>query len=453
MMATIDYRRQDYIKASGKWRTMRDIIEGGSDSVKGAGQLYLPKLGGQDSESYSAYNQRAIFYNATGRSFDAAIGQLFRRKPEYSVVNDLINDVNLSGTDLFYFCKDIAAEVATVNRVGVLVDYSDEQDRPYITRYFAENIINWQTGRVDGKDQLTMIVIEGINQVRDPDDKYKTIDQKMWKVLEIEEGIYVSRDYIQDQDSYRLVAESYPKINGKYFSFIPFYFISTYGNDPTIYQPIFSELANINLGHYKNSADYENMLHWCGAKTIITRNWDTSLPFPIGAVAMFTGLDTDAKFLEASSDSALLEELRHKEEQMSVLGSQIISGKGRYVQSAETARISAAGEVATLADIATSLSQSMTEILGLMFEWAGISDDPTVSFNTNFETDEMSPEEAIQWMAIVQSGYLSNKVFNNIMRKRGVYPANWTDDLEAAEIEKDKERNKINLGLAIPDEL
>ena len=173
------------------------------------------------------------------------------------------------------------------------------------------------------------------------------------------------------------------------------------------------------------------MLHWTGAKTVITRGWGNK-PFPVGGAADFP-VDGGAEFLQASSDSGLKDELRHKEEQMAAMGSQIISGKGRYVASAETSRISSEGEYATLADISKSLSDSASLIMSDFNAWAGSSDMAVIEFNSDFDSQDIPQGRLVELMGAVQSGFMSMEIFFYNLKGYETYPQNWTleDELKA----------------------
>jgi hypothetical protein len=195
------------------------------------------------------------------------------------------------------------------------------------------------------------------------------------------------------------------------------------------------DFVNVNIGHYKNSADFENMVHWAGAKTIITKNWGDK-PFPVGGAPDFPA-DGDAHYLESSSDSCIKDAMQKKEEQMAALGSQIISGKGRYVASAETARLTSEGEYASLADIANSLSSCMTEIMGVFMQWAtGNDTDVKVEYNTDYEMAEMPQGKLTELMAAVDGGKISKKTFFYLLKGYEMYPEGTTFEDEEKDIQE-----------------
>ncbi len=125
------------------WLRARDVLAG-EDAVKAAGELYLPKLDSQTDDEYLAYKARASFFNATARTLDGFLGLIFRREPTvkfpggnegdaaaspYRAVSGVAGalrvfaeDVDLMGTSLYTFSKNVVSEVMSIGRAGSLVD-------------------------------------------------------------------------------------------------------------------------------------------------------------------------------------------------------------------------------------------------------------------------------------------------------------------------------------------
>src|SRR5690242_5473312 len=70
----------DYLAMLPAWSRARDVIAG-EDAVKAAGEKYLPRLEAQSDQEFADYRARASFFNATARTSDGYIGQIFRRTP------------------------------------------------------------------------------------------------------------------------------------------------------------------------------------------------------------------------------------------------------------------------------------------------------------------------------------------------------------------------------------
>lgn len=416
------------------WERIEDAIKG-QDAIKKKSENYLPKLGGQSQDGYNAYLKRAQYQNLSGRTLQVALGQLFRKPPIVTGLSDeLVRNIDLAGCHLNYLSRTIARHVISYNRIGCLIDYSDEQGRPFLKTFKAEHIINWRSEIINGLKKLTLIVIKAhVSTENDNPFEYKK--KQIWVELYLEDNIYKTRHWEriekQGKDEYIIIegSERIPFMNNNPLDFIPLYFITQNGITDNITESAINDIVNLNLGHYINYADYENMLHWTGAKSIITRGLGPDKTFPIGGHMDFP-TDGGAEFLEASSDSGLREEIKHKEELMAMLGSQLLSGKGRYVSSAETSRISSQGEYATLADISNTLSYSMTQILTLLNQWSGSEDEVSIEYNTDFETNEIPPGYLTELIGALQTGQISEDIFYYNLKKYEFYPANWTYEQE-----------------------
>lgn len=443
----VNTRHNAYSNRLETWEKVRDAING-QEAIKAKREKYLPKLGGQTPDNYDAYLSRAQFYDISERTLNLALGQVFRKTPHIpefqEILQPLLDDIDLTGQNFIYFSKTTLSEIMQVNRAGILVDYNDADKRPFMTLYKAESIINWQ--EID--NTLSRVVLEGEILELDPADQYKTVSVKVWKELYLENGVYKVRDWRKTEsaegDGFVQTNEYIPIMGGKFLDFIPFFMFTTHGIRTDLLKPPLLGFVNLNLGHYKNSADYENLLHWTGAKTIITRGFGADKSFPVGGCADFP-TDGGAEFLEASSDSGLKEEMRHKEEQMAVMGSALLAGKGRYVASAETATKTAEGEYATLADISNSLSVCMSIALSFLLEWAGHTEGVKVEYNTDFEMSAIDSQTLTALMGAYQSGAISFETFFYNLKNREMYPEGWTIEEERAELDKVKAEKKAEM--------
>ena len=456
-----DTRHNDYSSWLIIWERIRDGLAG-QDAIKAKSTTYLPKLNGQMQADYDAYLKRARYINFPKRVLNIALGQLFRKNPVIEGIDEeYLDNINLAGRDFNYFSRMVAREVMIANRIGILVDYSEPQKRPYLTVYKAENIINWHVNIFDGVTKLSMIMLEGEIEQPKTDDPYQTESKKVWKELylsrelqltgnglnlekSINYGKYFTRDWEKSTDTktgkseFVEIGKSMPVMDGKPFDYMPFFICTSDGIVTEISESAMLDLVDVNLGHFINSADYENMIHFTGCRTIIAKGWSEKKDFPQGGFAVLP--DTgDVYYLEASSDSALLEAMKRKEEQMAIIASSFITGKGRYVASAETATKTSQGEYATLADISNALSVCMKTIMSLFNEWAGSDEGITVEFNTEFEEVTLDPQIAIAWSGLVTSGLMSWETFFYNMKSKNVYQTGRTIEEEEEAIAQDTE--------------
>jgi hypothetical protein len=166
----VDSTHIQYDANANAWWRARDVFAG-EDAVKAAGVRYLPRLDSQTDDEYAAYKERASFFNATARTADGFVGLIFRREPSFKLPDNstgvgraiatFFEDADLQGTSLPSYAKNVAGDVIGVGRAGTLVDWEDQvEQRAYVVHYAAEQIINWRTERVNGRNLLTLVVLK-----------------------------------------------------------------------------------------------------------------------------------------------------------------------------------------------------------------------------------------------------------------------------------------------------
>jgi len=430
---SVKNQHPEYSANIDKWRKYRDAAEG-EDAVKAAGARYLPKRSTkQTSDEYDAYKQRAMYFNATGRTVDGLVGLMFRRDPDITApesMAELIEDVTQDGVSFDELIKHAATDSVTVGRGGVIVDFPPNlaaenlQDylangaRPYATYYPAESIINWDTARIGGRIVPSLVVLSETYSIESADE-FEKKEAPQYRVLDLSEGKYRQRVFHKavnnklTNDDWIVVEEYFPTMNGKPLRYIPFEFLGPVDGRPRVQKSPIADLATVNLSHYRTMADLENGRHWCGSPTpifsgdFVSDDGDEVTVVRLGSetgIHMTTG--SEAKYMEftGSGLSELSGAELQKREMMALLGSRILAAEKRQAEAAETARIHRAGEESTLASIAQSLSKAATRILGYLRDWSGATGDVSVEINTDFVPTEMTSQELQTTVMAWQAG-------------------------------------------------
>ena len=164
-----DQQHPQYAAVAPLWRKCRDAAAG-QEAVHAAGPLYLPPLSGQSPAEYRAYRDRALFFNACGRTIDGLSGLVFRRPPYLRHPPGMalfVADVNGLGCALQGLAEQLVQEVLEVGRAGILVDYTpagqgpqlagEPGPRPVWTLYRAEDILDWRTQTRAGRQVLSQV--------------------------------------------------------------------------------------------------------------------------------------------------------------------------------------------------------------------------------------------------------------------------------------------------------
>ncbi len=439
-----------------KWQRCRDCIAGG-DSVKAAGEKYLPRLKEQDETEYAAYKYRAKFFNAGWRTIQALTGMLFRRPPVVETsesVNALLEDVTMSGVSFITFAQQIAMETLTVGRVGILVDYPSQSTegmtaaeaarlnlRPVMQRYETESIINWKTAWIGNKTVLTLVVLTEEAALEGNEFEHKT--ETRYRVLDLFNGAYRVRVFrIDDKgEDEQIGGDIFPVMSGKPLDFIPFFFLGVDDTTPQLDLPPFLDLVDLNLDHYRMSADHKHGLHFTGLPTgVITgyRPENESEKLYVGAAHFLVLPDPQAKasFLEYTGQglSAIVEELERIEQQMAILGARLLTAEKKATETAQTAQIHRAGESSVLSSIASTISGALTQALTLFSKWAGSDNECTVELNQEFLPPEMTPQELSALVSAWQTGAISMQVLFDQLQKKEVIASDLTLEEMQAQI-------------------
>lgn len=452
----VDTTHREHDAHVEKWQRCRDVVAGGDD-VKERGTAYLPKLGGQNDGEYGAYRARALFFGAAGRTVQGLEGALFRKDPDVDVPEsheELLESVTMDGLDATEFSRRAAREVLTTGRLGILVDMPSDAEGapPYLAPYAAEKIINWRTATVGADSVLTRVVLEETVWVEDPADEWALKDEKRWRALEIEDGWYVVRLYKRGQESTGFVQvgeDVVPRRAGARLDRIPFYFVNANNLSVQIGKPPLLDLVDVNLSHYRTSADLEHGAHFTALPTAWVAGFPADSTLRIGSSTAWVTTETNAKagFLEYTGQglSALVDLKDSKEAQMAVLGARMLEPQKRAVEAAETHEIRQAGEHSALAAIGRSVGLGIERALRKAVWWAGGSDadveKTAFSLNDDFVAAHMDPRELESLMKAWQGGGMSLDTFLWNLKRGEVLPPDRTVDDEKELIEAEGGRD------------
>ena len=435
---SVTTKHDDYHKYAPDWKRCRDAAAG-QRAVQKAGTDYLPRLTEQSEAEYQAYKSRAVFFNATWRTVVGLEGMIFRKPYVIDIpasIKSMLDNVDMSGTPLEIFALEVTEELLITGRQGLLVDCprviagataADAQRanvRPYLVAYPPESILNWRCGVVNNAKVLTFIVLEETDESVG-DDEFTTKTEKQWRVLDLVAGVYRQRIFKLDAKGEQYVvpgSEVYPLQNGVTMPFIPFYFIGVDDASEEVDDPPLIDLVNMNLSHYRTTADYEHGCHFTG----LPQPWISGYTkidnekLTIGSTSAWIFPDTQAKAGYLALDSgfkALETNLANKEKAMAVLGARMLEHQRIQAEAADTARIHRSGESSMLATMARAISQGMKLALQQLSDWAGGKTPIVFELNRDFVPAHMQPQEITAIVAAWQLGAISKEsLFLNLQK-------------------------------------
>lgn len=446
----------EYTQNRYKWKRCRDVIAGRDAIIQQSRvdirykgtlynpvylpDVYLPRLSNQTEAEYIAYQERAGFFNATGRTLDAFTGMIFSKDPQWNLptaIEPFTEDITLSAINLREFSEQVVEQQIAVGRVGIMADYPAQSPigitvaaaeamniRPFLRMYKAETILNWRTSTVNGANVLTMVVLQ--ETVERMIDEFTFEEVVQYRVLDLTPEGYRVRVINQDDE---LISETYPLMMGQPMRFIPFLILGASSCEAAVQKPPLLDLVDTNLAHYRNSADYEHGLHFTGLPTPYVAGVQLSegQTLSIGSMSAWVFPDPQAKadYLEFKGDGleTLRNALKDKEQRMAVLGARMLAEDKRSTEAFGTIELRTAGERSVLASISRAASDAMTRALNWLAMWVGAPAECEFALNTDFGASRMQPQMLTALVGAYQSDTLPLSVlFDNLQRGEIVRP-------------------------------
>jgi len=465
--------RPDYVAKLAAWRRGRDCYEG-SDAVKARGEVYLPKLGWHRADTlngqkaYDDYKLRALFYNAVARTVDGLAGGVFQKPLKVDGVDERtkgdLEDVTLTGTTLEAFALEAMKDVLKTGRYFVLVDMSERQQRPYWIAYQAEAVVNWRTAIMGGDEILTMVVLSEKVEEADPEDPFtpKMIDQfrvlqlkpaaegsfvytqTVWREVAVGEGKKEWREYSEQPGKDPVMV---PSRRGTALPFIPGTFIGPTGTSSAIEKPPLDDLVEVNLSHYRGSADLKHGLHWAALPTpyVSGRSGDANAPLTVGSMKAWELTENGkAGYLEVEGPGfdAMRTDQQDMQKMMATLGARLLEDQPTTQETLGAVGMRHAGEHASLRTIAGAVEQAMTFALQVHAWWHGTVPMPKdtkarVELNKEFFQIKASPEVVKQALLNHQAGRISYSSFVHTLQTGEWLPPGATPESEQQAIARE----------------
>lgn len=435
-----------------KWEKVRHAIAGDL-------KRYLRNVGKNESgKAYGELRQReyeegAICYNFTKRTLSGMVGSVMRKDPEQTIPKELEylkDNCDGSGVGLWQHAQDTLMEVDSIGRGGLLVDAPPtgaatmaEQNEgllnPVIVFYTAENIINWRLTRVGSVNRVSLIVLREVWEYSSAGDEFDIQYGEQYRVLDIDSN----NNY--RQRLYKFKAEGgdaepvetiYPQLGDNLKGVIPFTFIGATNNDHTPDDPPMLPLAELNIGHFRNSADNEESSFVVGQPTLfISPGENFSLKefrednpngVKMGSRTGYNiGAGGTAQLIQAQENNLAKQNMLDKEQQAVQIGAQLITPTVQVT--AEAARIQRGADTSVMATIARNVSQAYTSALKWVADMLNV-DGSEIEFKLNMEffLKSMTAQDRAAWIADINAGLLPATAYYEALREAGV--TNWTNE-------------------------
>lgn len=410
----------------------------------------------EDEEKYRLYVQKAEYDNIPANTLESLIGAVNRSKHVVDGLDlQMIDDIDGDGLSFNEMVSVICSELLQVRYCGLLAEYTDLAAigfdsneitvaqaarlnlRPSVKLYTRESIINWDFKRINGRLQLSFVVLKEKERAKLNNSLLsETVDSYLILALD-EDGLYYQQRYTEEfQGRGGWTERVHPtRLTGN-FDFIPFEFCIA-GNYPKGVIPDdcghIYRIASKAIARFQINADMKLAMWYNGAPMMYSSGWDQTafdvyqqmtgkdyvdatpgshLPLPEGASA---GL-VDWK----AESSAFFTYLERNAKEIEALGGVFDTDIQTAEETATGRAIDAAERMNVLSMVVSNTENAMRRVLSYcdMFKGAGI--EPDITLNREFSAAKLSAQERSAILAEYQTGLITQTEALRQLHRGGV---------------------------------
>ncbi|EAP83962.1 DUF4055 domain-containing protein [Sulfitobacter sp. EE-36] len=430
---------------------IRDVIEG-EDRLKKQGEIYLPRPEGMTQSQFTRYLTGGSFYAVAERTLRGLVGAATRNAPVIELptrLEPMRDTATFEGNSITTLIDDTLHEVMSIGRRALVLDYPQEgaapASAPLISTFDAESILDWRNELVEGRQKLTYL------RLHEDDAELEDSGVEQHLVLTLDPVYTVRRYHVtrsktdgssQEVEIHEPIT---PVVNGKHLDHIPAVVISPYNLKVDVEKPPFLDLVNVNLAHWRVSADY----YWSLFLTSQPTPWiagsisEDNKPTQIGSGAFWVlpqGATAGMLEFTGAGIAAQKTALDDLTAQMATLGARMVyDGKGRN-ETTDTAKLRHRSELSLLHSSVVMVEEGIRKLLKLAAEWTqpGTSDQVKVFLHRDFVTAQMDPAVLTALLKSWQAGAISHDTFLMNVKKGELMDVNRTLDDEKDMIDEDE---------------
>ena len=442
-MTTNNYGTKDtnFRSASEKWELV-DSLMGGTDSMRNAGEAYLPKYSLEDNELYNMRLKTSTLFNAYKKAVETNVGKITAREVQVeggsNFLADFIRNVDSTGRSINEFSKDVLRNSINHGIAYILVDFPTDtngitleniQDvKPHFVDISAQQVMSIRSQRVRGSEELVYFKFSlSASSTFDSWDTHQdeTVDQI--REYAKQEGQVLFRVKEKKGESWVTVEEGI--MAG--LDFIPV--VPVYGNrtDFMMGEPLLNDLAELNIRHWQSSSDQQWVLHFARSPILFLQGIEdrdengnkVSVNVGPNSVVTTDRTDADMKYVEhgGTAIAAGRQDLQDIEDQMAVMGLDISVDKTGTMTATGRA-INAASADSILKSVALQLQDSLLSALIIVEMFYGSTTPFTVDVNKEYIPAGGDAEMADVWEMYRNSFITAADVLKEAKRRNLITP-------------------------------
>lgn len=442
---------EEYNKWMENTSLERTLYQGNKAMIK-AGQEFLFKHPAESVQAYTVRLNNSILLNAYKKTSQFLSGQVFQKNITFNEdtpeeITNLANKIDINNNDINVFAKRLFQKGIAKGFSCILIDtpildtktpitIEDEKKynlRPYFTEIKPENVIGI---RVDeNSNQISQVRIREF--VKIPVGSYGYITQERIRV--VEKGRW-ELHYLDNEGN---IADT---LTGEYgIDVLPVVFF-TPGEDETIVynKPVLSDLAYLNLHHWRSNSDQIHILHTARVPLLFGKNIEVN-KIPVGTATLISSTDDNAslEYVEITGNSVDQgrKDLTECESQMSLYGLQQLVPRSGNLTATEKA-ITSSESNSSLSSWSIDFDTFLQQAFDILGQFISIPfPDNGVSTNKNYGIGIVDNDTLTILLKATELNVISNETCFKEFKDRSAINETETWDDNQNEIEKEQYNN------------
>lgn len=444
-------KRTDTVQAMVNAAAKGRALMGGTDSMRAAGEMYLPRFKAEDQMNYVARLNASWLFNGLRKTVKDMVGRVFEQPVEIAEgpnqLQEWAANIDMQGRDLSTFAAELFKDAFIPGISYIMVDAPRRDGettraqaaeaglRPYLVHLRVEDILGWKTAPYGNVTALSQLRIMEKVEVPSVEDEFASEEIQQVRVLDrLPDGVQV-RLFRQNDENRWYVFDEYTT-EASEITVVPFYAQRT---GFFTGEPVLEDLADVNIAHWQSQSDQRNILHFARVPLLFAKGIDEDTEIVIGATATTSrNPDAELKWVEHGGHAIASgrQDLKDLEFQMETMGLQLLVARA---QTATGAALDAAKETSTLSVMADSLKDALEQAMVWMLEYGGLGEQAvTLDVNKDYGISMLTPQEMTAMLQAVNTGNLSKRTFLEEMKRRGAIRDDLDTDVELEMIEQEE---------------
>lgn len=444
----ISSKHPEYQANYKRWEKVRKVVDNDA-------QEYLRKLKDKDVVRLQNYKESAILTNFTALTLEAFIGLIFKELPEVSLPTELeymLEDATGDGRGLIQLSQQIMKEMFIAGRCMAFVDV-DAQDEDIIKNKLntqnvlsrivmtrAERFINWGDERINNEDVNIFNVIHESRYEADSNDIFEYKAKDYYRLLILEDGVYKQKLYKSDDLLGEVIIRN---SRGQPLTRLPNQIFGSRDNNLGIDKPVLEDIALMNLGHYRNSADEEEMGHIVAQPTLFMGGEWTGSQFKeahkngiyVGAKGgNYIGPGSWAQYLQVNPTQLISEMMKDKVQRMIYMGARVVTPPGGR-ETAESVRLRHSAQNSIFETAISNFEEGIENLLRIQTQFQGGNpEEVSFKFSRKFAKEAVDPQAWLAMLSIYDRNLLTkNEMRENLIKSGVASPATTEQELSQQE--------------------